>query len=237
LLPEQKAARNILNAAFAMGIAEKFDEASGKALHRQQMALSQCSMRLCDDHGFDKELVGDVLWAYGTAMGFDARSEARPQALVQPLQPAPYPQPPSSQAISINDVEMQYYENLQETKTRYLGKWLQLTGIVKRIKIDNDCRRYIALCSIYDDPKNPDHERLKILNDKPKIKAFIAASQREMVFRPMKRKTIKFMGIIDRFVLRGTTGLHEGRLGDLIQLVDIDIINCELCDAESLSYD
>jgi len=93
LLPEQKAARNILDAAFSIGVAEKFDEVCGKAIHKQQIALSQCSMQLCDDHGFEKELVDDVLWAYGIAMGFDERPEPKPaQSQPQPS-PAPYPQP------------------------------------------------------------------------------------------------------------------------------------------------
>jgi hypothetical protein len=94
LLPDQKAARNVLDAAFAMGVAEKFDEACGKAVNRQQMALSQCCMRLCDDHGFERELVEDVLWAYGIALGFDARPEpkqAQPHPAPSPPPPAPKP--------------------------------------------------------------------------------------------------------------------------------------------------
>jgi len=101
LLPDQKAARNVLDAAFAVGIAEKFDEACGKAVHKQQMALSQCAMRLCDDHGFEKELVEEVLWAYGIAMGFDARPEpkqAQPKTQPHPAPPSPTPAPkPPSQ--------------------------------------------------------------------------------------------------------------------------------------------
>jgi hypothetical protein len=93
LLPEQKAARNVLDAAFALGVAKKFEEARYKAIHGQQVALSQCSMQLCDDHGFQKELVDDTLWAYGIALGFDARPDPKPPHKQVPKPPQPPPQP------------------------------------------------------------------------------------------------------------------------------------------------
>jgi len=160
LLPERKAARKVMDTAYAMGIAEKFDQVCGKAAHKQQVVLSQCSIQLCSDLGFQKEIVDDVLWAYGIAMGFEARPEAlpksasspaptpSPQSVPQPLpQPVPSQQPPNSQAISTKDIEIQYHENIIASETQYVGKRLKFIGTVDSVKRDNDNQIFIALSS------------------------------------------------------------------------------------------
>jgi len=95
LVPEQKAARAVLDAAFSLGIPKKFDEACGKPINKQQFVLSQCSMQLCDDYGFEKVLVDEVMWAYCQALGFEAMPapSPKPSPSPAPTRPAP-PNPP-----------------------------------------------------------------------------------------------------------------------------------------------
>jgi len=185
LLPEQKSARNVLDAAFAMGIAEKFDEVCGKAIQRQQAVLSQCSMQLCDDHGFQKELVDDVLWAYGIAMGFDAKPEPMQKSAPNQV-PKSSPQPmPSTQAISVNDIAMQYYENIVASDMQYLGKRLKLTGTVECVQKERDNRIYIAISSKHCPFRDS--------------RAYIVVSQQIAVAQLKRGQTIEFMGTIEKF--------------------------------------
>jgi len=149
LLPEQKAARKVLDAAFAIGVAEKFDEACGDAVNKQQMVLSQCSMQLCSDHGFQKELVEDVLWAYGIAMGFTMpepyQKKARPvpkpplqvvpspqpsipkQPLEQPPQPLLSPQVPSSRGEDDTSISLEI-EEAQGGKIDEIDEPIEING-------------------------------------------------------------------------------------------------------------
>jgi len=99
LLPDQKSARNVLDAAFAMGVAEKFDEVCGKSVNKQQVALSQCAMQLRDNYGCEQSLVEDVLWAYGIALGFDAKPEPKSA-------PEQLPKPASCQAPNLQSTQL-----------------------------------------------------------------------------------------------------------------------------------
>jgi len=219
LLPDQKAARKILDTAFANGVAEKFDEASGTAVNRQQMVLFQCCMQLCSDHGFQKELVEDTLWAFGIVIGFKSRPETSttsatkqvpkptPQPAPQPLpKPAPKPSlqpassspPPSSQkAIDVNEIATKYNENIVAAKTQYEGKRLRLKGTVSGVKDDHRGRIYIAIDSHYE----------SFLDSE----AYIAASQQPAVAQLRQGQTIEFMGTIQEF-----------------KYATLHIINCEL---------
>jgi len=214
LLPEQKAARKVLDTAFAMGVAEKFDEASGNAVNRQQMVLSQCCLHLCSDHGFQKELVEDVLWAYGIAMGFSIpeplpktateqvpkpHSKSAPNALPKlvpaPQPPAPkqapklLPQPAPSlhssnvQAISVNEITLQYLKNFAAAETQYQGKRLRLKGTVKSVE------RHYAYIVL------EGRDRRGIL---PSY-AFFAALQQMAPDQLKIGQTIEYMGTVEKF--------------------------------------
>ncbi|MDR2560285.1 MAG: hypothetical protein LBC63_00720 [Holophagales bacterium] len=84
LLPDQKAVRKVLEAAIAAGVTKAFTDVCGKAPDKQASAVSQYTVRLYDDCGFKKTLVEDVLWAYGRALGFEARLGQHPSQSPQP---------------------------------------------------------------------------------------------------------------------------------------------------------
>jgi len=184
LLPDQKAARNVLDAAFAVGVAEKFDESCGKAVQKQQMALSQCAMRLCDDHGFERGLVEEVLWAYGIAMGFEAIPEPK-LASQPPPKPMSYPQVPNSKTVSVNYITNEIakkYSDFLAAEAQYQGKRLRLTGTVESIqKNDFDGKMLIAL------QVNGESE------------AYIHAPQQSVVAQLKNGQTIEFLGTIHNF--------------------------------------
>jgi hypothetical protein len=78
LLPDQKAVRKILKAAFSIDILTIFNEVCDKSPNKQLSALYQCTMKLYDDFGFKKTLIEDVLWTYGKALGLDAGLQPPP---------------------------------------------------------------------------------------------------------------------------------------------------------------
>jgi len=84
LLPDQKATRKVLEAAFSIDVPRIFIDLRGKAPDKQLQALSQCTMKLYDDFGFKKTLIEDVLWAYGGALGLDAKLQPPASQSSQP---------------------------------------------------------------------------------------------------------------------------------------------------------
>jgi len=76
--------------------------------------------------------------------------------------------------------------------------------------------------------KHPEFAWLKKYKTDPKIKAFIVASQQTAVAQLKKGQTIEFMGTINRFNNRSLDNIDTHRMGGLSEMVDIDIINCEL---------
>jgi len=84
LLPDQKAVRKVLEAAFTIGVTKIFTDVCGKPPDKQVSAVSQCAVRLYDDFGFKKTLTEDVLWAYGRALGLDGKMQQPPSQSSQP---------------------------------------------------------------------------------------------------------------------------------------------------------
>ena len=84
LLPDQKAVRKVLEAAFTVGVTKIFTDVCGKPPDKQVSAVSQCAARLYTDYGFKKTLTEDVLWAYGRALGLNAGLQPGPSQSSQP---------------------------------------------------------------------------------------------------------------------------------------------------------